>query len=201
MAKESFRKRKKIHFVFRNVRGTVTSAMFLLAFGLSACISSKHIQPITQINADPHAKGLVFIDSLKVNKIDAIIGYYAGCNDCQPYSNSPYYVFWSSKDIWFATKFARTRRYNILNGYTPPINYVQAFLDTLQDENLETLKVIKSSYHYEEVTIILEDAEFDFTIKHYERQNNSNAHRVVLTDRIRSALSNIPDTEWKAVDY
>lgn len=62
-----------------------------------------------------------------------------------------------------------------LKGYVPPIDYIETFLDTLQTEKLVLPNYIRSAYGYDEVSIKIRAVAFDYKIKDYERQYNTDA--------------------------
>lgn len=198
MLKEAF---QKIDIPAQKIGGFVIIATLLATFGFTACKSSKRTETISLVNEDPAAKGLEFIDSLKAAEHSPLIGFYKGCVDCQPYSNIPYYVFWKANDTWFVTKFDRRSRYNILKAQTSVLSNQRSYLDSLKNEKLVVLKLIKSAYAYEQVLLIMKDLEIDYRIKDYEREYNTNTRKLALTDKIKSRLMQIPKEDWKALDY
>lgn len=196
-----FKKGAKPHDLIPNEMAVMAFGVLIIVLGLTACKSSQDIQLNAFVNRDPRIEGIGFIDSLKVKKIEVIFGYYAGCNDCQPYDNRPYYVLWNSKDLWCSTKFTRKNRFNTIKGVNLPVNSELTFFDAIKNEKQKSANVIKSSYHYEEVKIMLVNFELNYSIKNYEREINLGSHRIEFVDRIRTSLLNIPDEEWQELDY
>jgi len=201
MGHDLFQIKRKGHRILGDVSRSSTLMVLFLSLVLSACISSKYSNQISYVNADTYYEGQRFIDSLKANNVNTIVGYYSGCVDCSRHSPRPYYVFWNLKDSWFTTKFTRTKRYRTIEGHAPPLLYVSRNIDSLRNVELVKPQMIKSAYGYEEVVIMLQDENFRFNIRHYEKENNMNNHRVILTDSIRSLVSSIPDLEWRALNY
>ena len=68
-------------------------------------------------------------------------------------------------------------------------------------ENLDLPNFIQSAYGYDEVSIKIKEVAFDYKIKDYERQYNTDTYRVLLADSIKSILLNIPNEAWEAKDY
>ena len=198
MAEHSIR---RAFIEIHKIANLVAISGFIIALSFSSCMSSKRMMDNFPKYVHPREVSLEFIDSLKANKVDKIIGFYSGQVDGKPYSNVPYFVFWKSEDTWFTTKFTRKNKYNTLENYVPPIDFIETFLDTLQNENLDLPNFIQSAYGYDEVSIKIKEVAFDYKIKDYERQYNTDTYRVLLADSIKSILLNIPNEAWEAKDY
>jgi len=198
MAEHSVR---RAYIEIYKIANLVAISGFIIVLSFSSCMNSKRIMNNFPTYVHPREEGLEFIDSLKAKKVDTIVGFYSGHVDGKPYSNIPYFVLWKSENTWFTTKFTRRNKYNTLENYVPPIDLIETFLDTLQNENLVLPNFIQSAYSYDEVSIKIKDVAFDYKIKDYERQYNNDTYRVLLADSIKSTLSNIPNEAWEAKDY
>jgi hypothetical protein len=72
---------------------------------------------------------------------------------------------------------------------------------TIENTNLAAPKFQMSHFHYDVVRIILNGNEIIYEIKNYEKWNNESAPRVLLIDKIRSKLFDIPQREWRGLNY
>ena len=178
-------------------------AFCILSLFLLDCVSSKTSKP--ELFAIKYKKTVIegnrYIDSLRNQNINEIIGYHMGCHDCIPNNHLSYYVFWYFNNNWFVTKFTKTNKYKHIKGYGPVSKIDSTFINTLSNDTIDRPNIIMSAYSYEEVRILAYNNELNYVIKHYERQHDKLNEKVKFADTLYALISRIPNEEWIATDY
>ncbi len=167
---------------------------------LISCSTRKYYTTYVE-HLDSRAEGDRFIDSLMTSGVDTIIGYYDGCSGCIQGLEKPYYVFWASGKKWFVTKFTKYSKFNHIAGYSPPIKYLSDNLDSIENGRLNKPQYEMSHFPYDVIRIKLNDTEFEYEIKNFEKWKNESAQKVILIDKIRSKILDILTGEWKGLNY
>lgn len=191
---------EKIILIHPIAKALTIAGLFIL-MGIVSCKSSKRAMSNFPIFVNPKEEGMRYIEQLKSQEIDTIIGFYSGMVDGQPYSNIPYYVFWKSNNSWHTTKFERKHGYNTVRDYVPPIDYLMTFIDTIQNEKLVLTNFTRSAYSYDEVLVIMNEQAYDYHNKNYERPFNTHTHKAILINHIKSTLLKIPNEVWESRAY
>jgi len=172
----------------------------LIFVSLIGCASSKYSTVYIE-HLNSRAEGERFIDSLKTQGVDTIIGYYDNCYGCWSGFNRPYYVYWDSGNIWHLTTFTNYSRFKNITGYSPPLAYLISNLEAIENEPIIKPQYDISHFSIEYVRIILGEKEIKYSTRNYEKWHNESVQKVILIDKIRSKLFGIPQWEWKSLNY
>lgn len=168
-----------------------------LVLVLAAC-STKKQQIHTVVHLNSRIEGDQFIDSLISNGTDSLISYYSGCSDCPRNFNRLYAIYWYSEGHWNLRKFTSKARYQTLKDYEPPMSYLMANRKSIADSSLNSSNYVLSAYAFELIRIHFANQSIQYRIKDYERLGNEDHPKVLLIDKLRKNLNEIPTEKWKS---
>lgn len=162
----------------------------------SACSSKKEV---LVDHLDPKEQGERFLDSLEKAGVDTAISYRDGCSGCFENAPEPHYLMWSDSSYWSVIKFTKWGTYGPVKQSGFPISFLSGNFGKIRDDTLSEPEYILSHFPYEEVRARIDDLSMEYRVKSYEKGANQLNYRVLLIDKIRSYLFEIPEAKWRPI--
>ena len=170
----------------------------LLAFlVLVMSCSSKKFNRVSIKHQDPITLGKDFIEDLKKAKTDTIYAFYDSYFGSSSAKENPFYVIWVKKNKTFITKFTEYAKFNTLNKEGLNSSIPKNILDSLENENLVVPKNWINIHSFQKVEIILNNRQFSYEIRGYEKPVNKETYHVFLTELFQSYLAKINERNGK----
>jgi len=147
---------------------------------------------------DGQQAGNIFIDSLKSEKIDTIIGYYdwRGMNGI----DNSYYIYWQNKGNGYLTQITQYAKYNIINKSLYYDMIGSLILQKLKTEKIEIPLETCDDCSGEQMTVFVRPDSITYDIPLFTRSMNGWSTQIIFIDKFRSFLFDINPWEWKALN-
>lgn len=162
----------------------------------TGCVASRSSSSSGE-ELNPISDGHNFLDSLRAAGVDTFVTYFDGCSGCVEGWPQSYYIIWQQSGISYLTRFTEKGYYNVVESADFNWQFVEKHVDRLKTEELQHPEALFSHYHYDRVSVLLGNADVQYEVLGFEQEVNEMSLKVILIDKIRSYLFEIPVWEWK----
>jgi len=150
---------------------------------------------------NPIEEGEKYIKELQAMGVDTIISYFDGCSGCIPGLTQDYYIFWDSGKKWHLKKINQYTEFQEITGYSPPINFIRNNFKNIESEKLKNNHGELSHYPFDDIRIILNEIDIEYSVSASVYFQNELAKRIILIDKIRSDILNVLPSMWVGINY
>lgn len=171
----------------------------IFVFLLIGCTLKKRSIPIQHLDSREEASS--FKDSLLNVGIDTVILYGDACSGCIPGSLEPYYLYWIEGGVHNLKRFTEEAVYYPIQTRNFPVDFIFERIEDIRSDSIVKPEFKLSHYNYDEVYIRIGVKEVNYVVDQFDKEENSMNFKVLLIDKIRSSLLEVPEWKWEGMNY